>query len=159
MTGESIGERFMGRISMRLMEYLARRKAEPAPAEGRKLTRDQQIIEDARAVAGGEKDTTIVRLYEELSPRLYYERAVELKCECCVCGFQWEPGGLSDPLAIPLKADGSLSAHADDLKSRGISVPRSLLFMCPKCLEDDRLNPGSYACSHGQCSAGCKICT
>jgi hypothetical protein len=138
MTGESIGEKSMGRISMRLMEYLARRKAEPAPAQGRKLNRDRQITEDARALAGEESDAVTRFLFEELSLRLY-ERGVELKGECMCCSFEWEPGGgLSDPLAVPLTADGSLSAHADDLKSRGISVYRSLLLVCPSCLKEDQ---------------------
>ncbi len=74
-------------------------------------------------------------------------------------GFEWEPGGVSDPLAIPLTADGSLCAKAEDYKKAGISLPRPLLVMCPSSLEEDRINPGSYACSHGQCSADCKICS
>src|SRR5258708_30305111 len=112
----------MGQISTRLMEYLSRLKAEqePAPAEGRKLRREDQITEDARKLAGEERDAVIRFLFEELSARLY-EGAMEPKLVCRMCSFEWEPGGLSDPLAVPLTPDGSLSAYADDLKRIGIS--------------------------------------
>ena len=33
------------------------------------------------------------QLLDELSARAY-ERGIELKCQCCVSGFEWEPGGV-----------------------------------------------------------------
>jgi len=64
------------------------------------------------------------------------ERAIEIKLECQVCSFQWEPGGLSDPLW-----EGS--AYVADT---GLQVPRALLLTCPECMED----PETYAFSHGK---------
>jgi hypothetical protein len=55
-----------------------------------------------------------------------FERAVTLKPCCIVCGFEWDAGGLSDPL-------WGGSAYVADT---GLQVPRALLLSCPECAED-----------------------
>jgi hypothetical protein len=92
---------------------------------------DAERRTEAARKPGGEENT----LYELLAAQLL-ERSISLKAVCECCSFEWEPGGLSDPLAVPLTVDGSLCAKAGDYES----VPRALLLSCPECAEDAKLD-------------------
>jgi hypothetical protein len=103
------------------------------PGMCRSRLSDAERRTEAARKPGGEENA----LYELLAAQLL-ERSISLKAVCECCSFEWEPGGLSDPLAVPLTADGSLCAKASDYEKAGSSVPRALLLSCPECAEDAR---------------------
>jgi hypothetical protein len=113
------------------------------------LTREEQITESARKVRG--EDNMLV----ELALAEIRKRAVEPVLRCRICGFEWDPAGLSDPIASPIRENGSLCAQAEYFAEIGIEVPRALLLDCAECLQD----PEEYACCRGKCPPDCPLCS
>jgi hypothetical protein len=113
------------------------------------LTREEQITESARKVRG--EDNMLV----ELALAEIRKRAVEPVLRCRICGFEWDPAGLSDPIAFPIREDGSLCAMATYFTSVGVTLSRALLLDCPECLQ----SPEDYACNRGKCPPDCPLCS